>query len=99
MKHRKDYKLTSDGGKQDKIRKDLFRVRDKQIKKHNSEKKGTFRKEHNLFSDMVYYFIKLMNDCSKNYKCLLYIVATGVEKISRSQCHRCSFPCVYEISY
>lgn len=72
MKHRKDYKLTSDGGKQDKIRKDLFRIRDKQIKKHNSEKKGTFRKEHNLFSDMVYYTLKLMNYCSKNYTCLLY---------------------------
>ncbi|XP_046458535.1 cathepsin L-like proteinase [Daphnia pulex] len=51
-KHKKDYRPSSDGGKNDKTRKELFRARDKQIKKHNSEKAGTFRKEHNQFSDL-----------------------------------------------
>ncbi|EFX87400.1 hypothetical protein DAPPUDRAFT_312328 [Daphnia pulex] len=51
-KHNKDYRASSDGGKNDKTRKELFRARDKQIKKHNSEKAGTFRKEHNQFSDL-----------------------------------------------
>jgi hypothetical protein len=52
-KHKKDYRPSSDGGKNDKTRKELFRARNKQIKKHNSEKAGTFRKELNQFSDLV----------------------------------------------
>ena len=51
--HGKYYKVNTDGGKQDKIRRELFGIKDAQIKKHNSEKMGTFRMEHNRFSDMA----------------------------------------------
>jgi hypothetical protein len=50
--HGKNYKETTDGGKEDKIRKTRFLAKDAKIKKHNSGN-PTYLQAHNHFSDMV----------------------------------------------
>ncbi len=52
IKHNKNYNETVDGGKQEKIRNQVFLDKDAKIKKHNSGN-STYKLAHNKFSDMV----------------------------------------------
>jgi len=51
--HSKNYNETMDGGKQERMRKQIFLKKDANIKKHNSGK-SNYKMGHNQFSDRVY---------------------------------------------
>jgi hypothetical protein len=52
-KFKKNYYISADGGKQDRIHKEIFFQRNDQIKQHNSNQLAHYRRELTQFSDMV----------------------------------------------